>query len=52
VPNLIIPFPFQFLPTTEISVIFLHISVGNENASGSTLELIMKMELIKIDKTT
>jgi hypothetical protein len=33
VPNLILTLQFDVLPTTEISVIFLHISVGNEAAS-------------------
>jgi hypothetical protein len=34
------------LPTSEIYVIFLHITVGNETPAKSPLKLIMKMDLI------
>jgi len=42
-PNLIIRLRFDVLPTTEISVIFLHISVENE--TPTQVKLIMKMDL-------
>jgi hypothetical protein len=45
-PNLTIRLRFGVLPTTEISVIFLHISVGNETPTQSPVKLIMKMGLI------
>ena len=45
-PNLIIRLRFDVLPTREISVIFLYISVGNETPNQSLLKLIMKMGLI------
>ena len=45
-PNLIIRFRFDVLPSTVISVIFLHISVGNETPTQSPPKLIMKMCLI------
>ena len=45
-PNLIIRLRFDVLPTTEISVISFHISVGNETSNQSLLKLIMKTGLI------
>ena len=44
-PNLIILLRFDVLPTKEISVIFLHISVGNETPTQSQVKLIVKMVL-------
>ena len=44
-PNLIILYRLDVLPTTEISVIFLHISVGNETPTQSQVKLIVKMAL-------
>jgi hypothetical protein len=43
--NLIIRLRYYVLPTTEISVIFLHISVGNETPTQSQVKLIVKMIL-------
>jgi hypothetical protein len=46
IPNLIIPLQFIVLPNTEISVIFLHISVENETPAKTPLKVIMKIELL------
>jgi len=43
---LLIPLQFEVLPTTEISAIFLHISVRIETPTETLLKLIMKMDLI------
>jgi hypothetical protein len=46
VSKLIIALRFEVLLTTEISVIFHHISVGIETPNTGPLKLNMKMELI------
>jgi len=46
-PNLIIRLRFDVLPTTEIYVIFLHISVGNEIQTQSQVKLVMKIGLME-----
>jgi len=45
-PNLIIRLRFEVLPTTEIYVIFLYISVENEIQTQSQMKLIIKIGLI------
>ena len=45
-PILIIRLRFEVRPTTEIYVVFLHISVVKETATQSPLKLIMTMDLI------
>jgi hypothetical protein len=46
VPNLTIALPFEVFPTTEISVIFHHISLAFETPNQSPLKLVTKMDHI------